>query len=136
MVEALELNSLRTQTRRSGDVLRSARPRQTSRLRYWPILNDPEIGAGPYTGPPCYSPGPATSIGKAAASMLHVDAAAVALNLIGPAGALSETRCEPVFHDLDIPTWVIGGGGDLRSTTEPVSTLSRSVLGHPGYRLG
>lgn len=57
-----------------------------------------------------HSPGPATSIGKAAASMLHVDAAAAALNLIGPASALSETQCEPVFHELDIPTWVIGGG--------------------------
>lgn len=57
-----------------------------------------------------HSPGPATSIGKAAASMLHVDAAAAALNLIGPAAALSETHCEPVFHELDIPTWVIGGG--------------------------
>lgn len=57
-----------------------------------------------------YSPGPATSIGKAAASMLHVDAAAAALNLIGPAGLLSEKHCEPVFHELDIPTWVIGGG--------------------------
>jgi 3-oxochol-4-en-24-oyl-CoA dehydrogenase len=55
-------------------------------------------------------PGPATSISKAAASMLHVDAAAAALNLIGPAAALSETRYEPVFHELDIPTWVIGGG--------------------------
>ncbi|AFC47440.1 putative acyl-CoA dehydrogenase [Mycobacterium intracellulare MOTT-02] len=57
-----------------------------------------------------HSPGPATSTGKAAAAMLHVDAAAAALNLIGPAGALSETRREPVFHELDIPTWVIGGG--------------------------
>src|ERR1700751_4136118 len=70
MVETFKLNSLRTQTLRSSDVPRSARPRQTSRSGYWTILNDPEIGAGPYTGPPCYSPGPVTGIGKAAASML------------------------------------------------------------------
>ena len=74
-----------------------------------------------------HSPGPATSIGKAAASMLHVEAAAAALNLIGPAGALSETRCEPVFHELDIPTWVIGGG-----TLEiQLNTIATFVLGLP-----
>jgi alkylation response protein AidB-like acyl-CoA dehydrogenase len=74
-----------------------------------------------------HHPGPATSIGKAAASMLHVDAAAAALNLIGPAGALSETRCEPVFHELDIPTWVIGGG-----TLEiQLNTIATFVLGLP-----
>lgn len=74
-----------------------------------------------------HSPGPATSIGKAAASMLHVDAAAAALNLIGPRAALSETRCEPVFHELDIPTWVIGGG-----TLEiQLNTIATFVLGLP-----
>jgi alkylation response protein AidB-like acyl-CoA dehydrogenase len=72
-------------------------------------------------------PGPATSVGKAAASMLHVDAAAAALNLIGPLGALSETCCEPVFHELDIPTWVIGGG-----TLEiQLNTIATFVLGLP-----
>ena len=71
--------------------------------------------------------GPATSIGKAAASMLHVDAAAAALNLIGPRGALNEIRCEPVFHELDIPTWVIGGG-----TLEiQLNTIATFVLGLP-----
>ena len=74
-----------------------------------------------------HSPGPATSIGKAAASMLHVDAAAAALNLIGPRAALSETHCEPVFHELDIPTWVIGGG-----TLEiQLNTVATFVLGLP-----
>ena len=74
-----------------------------------------------------HSPGPATSIGKAAASMLHVDAAAAALNLIGPRAALSETHCEPVFHELDIPTWVIGGG-----TLEiQLNTIATFVLGLP-----
>jgi alkylation response protein AidB-like acyl-CoA dehydrogenase len=74
-----------------------------------------------------HSPGPATSIGKAAASMLHVDAAAAALNLIGPLGALSEIQCEPVFHELDIPTWVIGGG-----TLEiQLNTIATFVLGLP-----
>jgi alkylation response protein AidB-like acyl-CoA dehydrogenase len=74
-----------------------------------------------------HSPGPATSIGKAAASMLHVDAAAAALNLIGPRGALNEIRCEPVFHELDIPTWVIGGG-----TLEiQLNTIATFVLGLP-----
>jgi alkylation response protein AidB-like acyl-CoA dehydrogenase len=74
-----------------------------------------------------HSPGPATSIGKAAASMLHVDAAATALNLIGPAGAVGEIQCEPVFHELDIPTWVIGGG-----TLEiQLNTIATFVLGMP-----
>lgn len=74
-----------------------------------------------------HDPGPGTSIGKAAASMLHVDAAAAALNLIGPLGALSETHCEPVFHELDIPTWVIGGG-----TLEiQLNTIATFVLGLP-----
>ena len=74
-----------------------------------------------------HSPGPATSIGKAAASMLHVDAAAAALNLIGPRGALNEIGCEPVFHELDIPTWVIGGG-----TLEiQLNTIATFVLGLP-----
>jgi alkylation response protein AidB-like acyl-CoA dehydrogenase len=74
-----------------------------------------------------HNPGPTTSIGKAAASMLHVDAAAAALNLIGPRGALSETCCEPVFHELDIPTWVIGGG-----TLEiQLNTIATFVLGLP-----
>ncbi|SPM30545.1 acyl-CoA dehydrogenase [Mycobacterium terramassiliense] len=73
------------------------------------------------------APGPATSIGKAAASMLHVDAAAAALNLIGPAAALNETSCEAVFHELDIPTWVIGGG-----TLEiQLNTIATFVLGLP-----
>jgi hypothetical protein len=59
--------------------------------------------------------------------MLHVDAAAAALNLMGPVGALSETRCEPVFHELDIPTWVIGGG-----TLEiQLNTIATFVLGLP-----
>ncbi|HEX5253941.1 MAG TPA: acyl-CoA dehydrogenase [Mycobacterium sp.] len=72
-------------------------------------------------------PGPATSVGKAAASMLHVDAAYAALNLIGPLGALSETCCESVFHELDIPTWVIGGG-----TLEiQLNTIATFVLGLP-----
>ncbi|TVX99337.1 acyl-CoA dehydrogenase [Mycolicibacterium porcinum] len=74
-----------------------------------------------------HSPGPATSISKAAASMLHTDAAAAALNLLGPAGALNETACEPVFHELDIPTWVIGGG-----TLEiQLNTIATFVLGLP-----
>ncbi|MFL6085358.1 MAG: acyl-CoA dehydrogenase [Mycobacterium sp.] len=74
-----------------------------------------------------HSPGPATSIGKAAASMLHVDAAAAALNLIGPLGAFNEIHCEPVFHELDIPTWVIGGG-----TLEiQLNTIATFVLGLP-----
>jgi alkylation response protein AidB-like acyl-CoA dehydrogenase len=74
-----------------------------------------------------HSPGPATSIGKAAASMLHVDAAAAALNLVGPLAALSENSCEPVFHELDIPTWVIGGG-----TLEiQLNTIATFVLGLP-----
>jgi alkylation response protein AidB-like acyl-CoA dehydrogenase len=74
-----------------------------------------------------HSPGPATSIGKAAASMLHVDAAAATLNLIGPRGAFNEIRCEPVFHELDIPTWVIGGG-----TLEiQLNTIATFVLGLP-----
>ena len=74
-----------------------------------------------------HNPGPTTSIGKAAATMLHVDAAAAALNLIGPAGAFSETLCEPVFHELDIPTWVIGGG-----TLEiQLNTIATFVLGLP-----
>jgi 3-oxochol-4-en-24-oyl-CoA dehydrogenase len=65
--------------------------------------------------------------GKAAASMLHVDAAAAGLNLIGPRGALSEIGCEPVFHKLDIPTWVIGGG-----TLEiQLNTIATFVLGLP-----
>lgn len=71
--------------------------------------------------------GPATSIGKAAASMLHTDAAAIALNLIGPAAATAETDCEPVFHELDIPTWVIGGG-----TLEiQLNTIATFVMGLP-----
>lgn len=74
-----------------------------------------------------HSPGPATSIGKAAASLLHVDAAAAALNLIGPRGALDESHCEPVFHELDIPTWVIGGG-----TVEiQLTTIASFILGLP-----
>ena len=74
-----------------------------------------------------HSPGPATSIGKAAASMLHADAAAAALNLIGPRGALDESHCESVFHELDIPTWVIGGG-----TVEiQLTTIASFVLGLP-----
>src|SRR5690606_27858477 len=48
--------------------------------------------------------GPATSVAKAAASILHTDAAAAALNLIGPAAALGEAVSEPVHHELDIPT--------------------------------
>ncbi|WP_006244934.1 acyl-CoA dehydrogenase [Mycolicibacterium tusciae] len=74
-----------------------------------------------------HSPGPATSIGKAAASLLHVDAAAAALNLIGPRGTLDESHCEPVFHELDIPTWVIGGG-----TVEiQLTTIASFILGLP-----
>jgi alkylation response protein AidB-like acyl-CoA dehydrogenase len=71
--------------------------------------------------------GPATSIGKAAMSMLHTDAAAAALNLAGPAAALNETACEPVFHELDIPNWVIGGG-----TLEiQLNTIATFVMGLP-----
>ena len=67
-----------------------------------------------------------TSAGSAdSAAMLN--AAAAALNLMGPAAALSETRCEPVFHELDIPTWVIGGG-----TLEiQLNTIATFVLGLP-----
>lgn len=71
--------------------------------------------------------GPATSIAKAAASMLHTDAAAAALNLLGPAAALSESVSEPVHHELDIPTWVIGGG-----TLEiQLNTIATLVMGLP-----
>lgn len=71
--------------------------------------------------------GPATSIAKAAASMLHTDAAAEALNLIGPAGAFGEAVSEPVHHELDIPTWTIGGG-----TLEiQLNTIATLVLGLP-----
>lgn len=71
--------------------------------------------------------GPATSIAKAAASMLHTEAAAAALNLIGPAAALGESVSEPVHHELDIPTWVIGGG-----TLEiQLNTIATLVLGLP-----
>ncbi|NKY54947.1 acyl-CoA dehydrogenase [Nocardia flavorosea] len=71
--------------------------------------------------------GPATSVAKAAASILHIDAAAAALNLIGPAAALGETVSEPVHHELDIPTWVIGGG-----TLEiQLNTIATLVLGLP-----
>ncbi|MGI5218605.1 acyl-CoA dehydrogenase [Nocardia sp. CA-290969] len=71
--------------------------------------------------------GPATSIAKAAASMLHTDAAAAALNLIGPAAALGEAVSEPVHHELDIPTWVIGGG-----TLEiQLNTIATLVMGLP-----
>jgi alkylation response protein AidB-like acyl-CoA dehydrogenase len=71
--------------------------------------------------------GPATSVAKAAASMLHTDAAAAALNLIGPAGALGEAVSEPVHHELDIPTWIIGGG-----TLEiQLNTIATLVLGLP-----
>ncbi|MFI5718437.1 acyl-CoA dehydrogenase family protein [Nocardia sp. NPDC051750] len=71
--------------------------------------------------------GPATSIAKAAASVLHTDAAAAALNLIGPAAALGEAVSEPVHHELDIPTWVIGGG-----TLEiQLNTIATLVLGLP-----
>lgn len=71
--------------------------------------------------------GPATSISKAAASMLHTDAAAAALELIGPAAALSEKDCEVVHHELDIPSWVIGGG-----TLEiQLNTIATLVMGLP-----
>lgn len=71
--------------------------------------------------------GPATSIAKAAASMLHTDAAAAAVDLIGPAAALGEAISEPVHHELDIPTWVIGGG-----TLEiQLNTIATLVLGLP-----
>lgn len=71
--------------------------------------------------------GPATSVAKAAASMLHTDAAAAALNLIGPAAALGEAVSEPVHHELDIPTWVIGGG-----TLEiQLNTIATLVMGLP-----
>ncbi|WP_328394825.1 acyl-CoA dehydrogenase [Nocardia sp. NBC_00416] len=71
--------------------------------------------------------GPATSIAKAAASMLHTDAAAAALNLIGPAAALGAALSEPVHHELDIPTWIIGGG-----TLEiQLNTIATLVLGLP-----
>ena len=55
-------------------------------------------------------PGASVSIAKAAAAQLHTRAAATALDLLGPTGLLSEALCEPVFHELDIPTWVVGGG--------------------------
>lgn len=71
--------------------------------------------------------GPATSVAKAAASILHTDAAAAALNLIGPAAALGEAVSEPVHHELDIPTWVIGGG-----TLEiQLNTIATFVMGLP-----
>ena len=71
--------------------------------------------------------GPATSVAKAAASILHTDAAAAALNLIGPAAALGEAASEPVHHELDIPTWVIGGG-----TLEiQLNTIATLVMGLP-----
>ncbi|MQY22529.1 acyl-CoA dehydrogenase [Nocardia macrotermitis] len=71
--------------------------------------------------------GPATSISKAAASMLHTDAAAAALELIGPAAALNEQDSEVVQHELDIPTWVIGGG-----TLEiQLNTIATFVMGLP-----
>ncbi|WP_040796965.1 acyl-CoA dehydrogenase [Nocardia higoensis] len=71
--------------------------------------------------------GPGTSIAKAAAAMLHTDAAAAALELIGPAAALSETVNEVVHHELDIPTWVIGGG-----TLEiQLNTIATLVMGLP-----
>lgn len=71
--------------------------------------------------------GPATSVAKAAASILHTDAAAAALNLIGPAAALGEAVSEPVHHELDIPTWVIGGG-----TLEiQLNTIATLVMGLP-----
>ncbi|WP_067679776.1 acyl-CoA dehydrogenase [Nocardia miyunensis] len=71
--------------------------------------------------------GPATSMSKAAASMLHTDAAAAALELIGPAAALSEKDSEVVHHELDIPTWVIGGG-----TLEiQLNTIATLVMGLP-----
>ncbi|WP_280502838.1 acyl-CoA dehydrogenase [Nocardia farcinica] len=71
--------------------------------------------------------GPGTSIAKAAAAMLHTDAAAAALELIGPAAALSETVNVVVHHELDIPTWVIGGG-----TLEiQLNTIATLVMGLP-----
>ena len=71
--------------------------------------------------------GPATSISKAAAAMLHTEAAAAALELIGPAAALSEKDCEVVHHELDIPSWVIGGG-----TLEiQLNTIATLVMGLP-----
>lgn len=71
--------------------------------------------------------GPATSISKAAASMLHTDAAAAALELVGPAAALNEKDCEVVLHELDIPSWVIGGG-----TLEiQLNTIATLVMGLP-----
>lgn len=71
--------------------------------------------------------GPGTSIAKAAAAMLHTDAAAAALELIGPAAAFSETVSEVVHHELDIPTWVIGGG-----TLEiQLNTIAALVMGLP-----
>lgn len=71
--------------------------------------------------------GPATSMSKAAASMLHTDAAAAALELIGPAAALSEKDSEVVHHELDIPSWVIGGG-----TLEiQLNTIATLVMGLP-----
>ncbi|ORA34486.1 acyl-CoA dehydrogenase [Mycobacterium aquaticum] len=76
-----------------------------------------------------HGPGPATSIGKAAASILHVDAAEAALNLLGSAGALGENVSEPVFHELDIPTWVVGGG-----TLEiQLNTIATFVLELPRF---
>jgi hypothetical protein len=42
-------------------------------------------------------------------------------------GAPGETHCEPVFHELDISTWVIGGGTvEIR-----LDTTATSVLGLP-----
>ncbi len=71
--------------------------------------------------------GPGTSIAKAAAAMLHTDAAAAALELVGPAAALRETVSEVVHHELDIPTWVIGGG-----TLEiQLNTIAALVMGLP-----
>ncbi|MEU6564290.1 acyl-CoA dehydrogenase [Nocardia nova] len=71
--------------------------------------------------------GPATSISKAAAAMLHADAAAAALELAGPAAAWSEKDSEVVHHELDIPTWLIGGG-----TLEiQLNTIATLVMGLP-----
>lgn len=71
--------------------------------------------------------GPATSVAKAAASLLHTDAAAAAVNSIGPAAALGTALSEPVHHELDIPTWVIGGG-----TIEiQLNTIATLVMGLP-----
>ncbi|MDP9823431.1 acyl-CoA dehydrogenase [Nocardioides massiliensis] len=71
--------------------------------------------------------GAEVSIGKAAVSVNVADAAAAALELAGPLAALDETRTPAVYQELDLPTWVIGGG-----TIEiQLNAIASFVLGMP-----